>query len=109
MELDSNLARKALSAWRDLLKSTPLTYPELGLPEWAFAKAEPVRAYRHRYHTCYVYLFKRRQGGASGFVLNADWNRAQLIHGDSVQSLAAALSIVTTRPRATRANGRREV
>jgi len=109
MELDVKLATKALGAWRDTLRNTPLTYPEFQRPEWAFAKVKPVRAYRYRCHTCYVFLFQQRQNGASGFVLNADWNQAQCIYGDSVESLAAALSVATMRPAPTRKNGRREV
>jgi hypothetical protein len=102
MELDVKLANKALKAWRDTLRDTPLSYPEFGRPEWAFAEAWPMNAYRHRRHTCYVYLFRYRQGGSGGFVLNADWNRAQLVTGDidDTLALAAALSIVTMRPAA---------
>jgi hypothetical protein len=101
-------ANNALAVWRSNLPDKPLG-TEFGPPDWAFAEVEPVWGYTVRKCTCYIFLFKQRQGSAIGLVLNADWSQVQLIPGDSVQALAAALSIVTTRPRRTRANGRREV
>jgi hypothetical protein len=99
-------ALQVLEKWRAALPKDKLPDAEFGPPEWAFSEAAPVWAYLVRRCTCYVFLFQQRQNGASGFVLNADWNRAQPIRGDSVQALSAALSIATIRPAA---HGRKEV
>jgi hypothetical protein len=102
-------ALQALKAWQATLPKDKSQGDEFGPPAWAFAQAEPVWGYVVRQCDCYVFLFQERQGIASGFVLNAAWNKVELILGDGVESLAAALSVATMRPAPTRKNGRREV